>query len=389
MAIPNSLTMADLEPVGPGTPAGRYLRTFWGPVYRAQDLPRGRAKPLEMFSEKFTLYRGADGTAHVVSYRCPHRGVPLFVGWVEGDDLRCRYHGWKYSSDGQCIEQPNEDRPFCERVKMKTYPTREAYGLIWAYLGDGEAPAFRRFVDLEQPGVTIVDPPEILPCSFWNKMDNDPAHVPWVHRNSLIRMGRGTNLRVQEEVFEEAPFGFVGTTREGKSPHRFIMPNIRQWWARSRAPGYEGRDLGETKMVFTVAINDQTFCSFDVSHTPLTGEEGERYAAVRQEVQGKEAEDRWAYGKKVLAGEITIEDLPEGMTGYTSFEIEDYVTQVGQGKLAGRGPEQLCQHDRKIILIRRLWTQEVAALLRGSTLTQWQLPTEPYAAEPRRLDAMT
>src|SRR5262245_7563186 len=44
--------------VGPGTLAGRYLRRFWQPVYLVADLPAGRAVPLHLFGEDFTLYRG-------------------------------------------------------------------------------------------------------------------------------------------------------------------------------------------------------------------------------------------------------------------------------------------------------------------------------------------
>jgi 5,5'-dehydrodivanillate O-demethylase len=85
----------DFAHVGPGTLAGRYLRRFWQPVYVAADLPPGWAKPLRILGEDFTLYRGEGGTAHVVAFRCAHRGTQLSTGWVEGDCLRCFYHGWK------------------------------------------------------------------------------------------------------------------------------------------------------------------------------------------------------------------------------------------------------------------------------------------------------
>ena len=81
------LQLADLEAVGPGTPAGRYFRKFWQPVMRARNLAPGRAKPIEILGEKFTIYRGESGQSCLVSYRCPHRGTPLSLGWVEGDDI--------------------------------------------------------------------------------------------------------------------------------------------------------------------------------------------------------------------------------------------------------------------------------------------------------------
>ncbi len=77
MASPSALKIADLEPVGPGTPAGRYLRLFWHPVIRAQDLPVGRAKPTEVLGEKFTIYRGESGKVYISAFRCAHRGTQL------------------------------------------------------------------------------------------------------------------------------------------------------------------------------------------------------------------------------------------------------------------------------------------------------------------------
>src|SRR5213082_2412373 len=59
----------DFEHVGPGTLAGRYLRRFWQPLYRAEDLAPGWAKPVRLMNEDFTLYRGEGGTPHVVAFR--------------------------------------------------------------------------------------------------------------------------------------------------------------------------------------------------------------------------------------------------------------------------------------------------------------------------------
>src|ERR1019366_545302 len=61
----------DFAHTGPGTLAGRYLRKFWQPVYHLKDLPAGRAVPIRVMSENFTLYRGEDGTVHTTAFRCP------------------------------------------------------------------------------------------------------------------------------------------------------------------------------------------------------------------------------------------------------------------------------------------------------------------------------
>ena len=104
------------------------MRRFWMPVMRAEDLPKGHAKPIRVMSEDFALYRGESGQAQVIDYRCPHRGAQMHLGWVEGDDIRCVYHGWKFDCTGQCNEQPAEEAGFARKVRIKTYPTREHLG---------------------------------------------------------------------------------------------------------------------------------------------------------------------------------------------------------------------------------------------------------------------
>lgn len=385
---------ADLEPVGPGTPAGRYLRRFWLPVFRARDLRPGQARPLEMLSERFTIYRGEDGVARVTAFRCPHRGTQLSIGWVEGDSIRCRYHGWRYDGDGRCVEQPNEEKPFCDKVTLRTYPTREYLGLVFAFLGDGAPPALPRYPDLDAAGVIVADPPEVLPCSFWNRLDNDMGHVPWVHRATATRKGWDHYLVLRRERVEETGYGYkahrlpgAGETVESmglRSAAHFFMPVAFLFWQRTRARGYEGRDLWDTKMVWTVPVNDATYVNFDVTNTPLEGAEGEAYAEARYAQMEADAETRWDLAEKVLAGEMTLEELPPDLQANTCFIIEDYVTQVGQGAVRERGPELLARTDAKLLLLRQIWLREVAAMLQGKSLKPWTIPAEslqPSVAE--------
>src|SRR4051794_40001041 len=181
----NGTELMDFVHTGPGTLAGRYMRMFWHPIYRAEDVPSGRAVPVQIMSEHFTLYRGQGGETHLVEFRCAHRGTQLSVGWVEDDCIRCRYHGWMYDGSGQCVEQPGEDPAFAKRIRIRSYPVREYLGLIFAYLGEGEAPSLPRWPEFEDPGVVDVYPPEYWPCNYFNRLDNAPdlGHVHFAHRD--------------------------------------------------------------------------------------------------------------------------------------------------------------------------------------------------------------
>ena len=156
-----------------------------------------------------------------------------------------------------------------------------------------------------------------------------------------------------------------------------FMPYLFQNWARVRAKGFENRGLWDTKFVWTVPINDGNCVAFDVTHTPLQGEDARVYAASREEQQNAEVDTDFGPAKKILAGEGTLEGLPADISPYTSFAIEDYVTQVGQGPIAGRDQEHLGTTDAKVVTFRRMWLREVTALLEGRPLTDWKIPTEP------------
>ena len=107
-------THIDIARVGPGSLGGRYLRQFWLPVYRGEDLTPGHAKPMKRLGENFSIFRGRSGKAQVLDYHCAYRRAPLHLGWVEGDAIRCMYHGWKYDCAGQCVDQPAEEDGFAE-----------------------------------------------------------------------------------------------------------------------------------------------------------------------------------------------------------------------------------------------------------------------------------
>ena len=106
----------DFVHTGPGTSAGRYLRRYWQPIYVSEKLPSGLIVPIRILGEDLALYRGEGGKARVMTNEGPHRLTRLSTGWIEGETIRCRYHGWRFEESGHCVEQPAEPKPFCARV---------------------------------------------------------------------------------------------------------------------------------------------------------------------------------------------------------------------------------------------------------------------------------
>ena len=83
------------------------------------------------------LYRREDGTAVALENRCPHRAAPLSLGYLEGDAVRCGYHGFAYSADGRCINVPSIRGPL-NAAAVRAFPVVEQPPFVWIYVGDEE-----------------------------------------------------------------------------------------------------------------------------------------------------------------------------------------------------------------------------------------------------------
>src|SRR5437588_575902 len=130
-----------LTSIGPNTPMGDLLRRYWHPVGASQHID-SKPKRLKVLGEELLLYRGADGQVALMQLRCAHRSLALDYGRIEGNCIRCPYHGWLYDASGQCVEQPAEPEGsgFKDKVKLKSYKVQEYSGLVFGYLGPDPAP---------------------------------------------------------------------------------------------------------------------------------------------------------------------------------------------------------------------------------------------------------
>jgi 5,5'-dehydrodivanillate O-demethylase oxygenase subunit len=371
----------DFVHTGPGTLAGRYLRTFWQPIYRAEDLAPGQAVPVEIMSERLTLYRGLTGAAHLVGFRCAHRGTQLSTGWVEDDCVRCLYHGWKYDGSGQCVEQPGEDESFKAKVRIAAYPTREYLGLIFAYLGVGEPAPFKRYLDFEGDGVLELGLPEIWPCNYFNRVDNacDIGHVSFTHRESTTRAGKGDQYAIPTLESEETEYG-IRTARlvPGRPPlyFHFHMPNVNQVRSLSRVEGsaQDAASMWLDELFFRVPINDESCVTFVVDFKHLTSAEAEAYRERRRQTQETIPVSPNDVAEAVLAARMRMPAVDRRLSMPKLFWIEDYIAQVGQGPVADRSHERLGRMDAGVILLRKIWQRELRALAEGQPLKQWASP---------------
>ena len=146
----------NLTRVGRGTPMGNLLRKYWLPVMPVEELgePDGDPQRFKLLGEDLVLFRDSAGNVGVFPEACPHRGVSLYHGRNEQNGIRCIYHGWKFDVTGQCVDMPNEpgESNFRDKVRATTYRAAVHGGVIWAYLGSGEAPGLPQFEWTMVPG---------------------------------------------------------------------------------------------------------------------------------------------------------------------------------------------------------------------------------------------
>jgi 5,5'-dehydrodivanillate O-demethylase oxygenase subunit len=170
--------------IGPGTRMGEVLRRYWHPVGFSETITN-KPKRVKVLGEELVLYRGESGTPVLMQLRCAHRSLALDYGRVEGDNLRCPYHGWLYDKAGHCLEQPAEPEgsSFKEKIRIRAYRTQEVSGLIFAYMGPDPVPVLPLYDVLRmEDGIKDIQVQRIE-VNWFNHVENivDVSHLAWLH----------------------------------------------------------------------------------------------------------------------------------------------------------------------------------------------------------------
>ena len=120
----------------------------WYAIGGSLSLTPGDVLPVHLFGAERVAWRGDDGECHVWENRCIHRGMRLQYGFVDGNRLACRYHGWRFGRDGKCAYIPaHPDMTPPDDFCVPPSPCAEADGLIWTTIGtpDGSPPDLSGF----------------------------------------------------------------------------------------------------------------------------------------------------------------------------------------------------------------------------------------------------
>lgn len=124
-------------PIGADKP-GDFLYNNWYVAAWASELALGARLARTFLNEPVVLFRTEGGTPSALEDRCCHRSLPLSFGMVEGERIRCSYHGLEFNTAGICERIPAQDK-VPSNAKVRSYPLVEQDNLLWIWMGEAAA----------------------------------------------------------------------------------------------------------------------------------------------------------------------------------------------------------------------------------------------------------
>lgn len=285
-----------------------FLMNVWYLAAWDHEVPADRPLARTLLDQCVVLYRDAEGQAHALQDRCPHRFAPLSLGKVCGWALECRYHGLRFGPDGACSHNPHGDGRIPKAAVVRAYPLVERYTALWIWMGDPQRadpaliPDFGASMD---PAKRVVGQGYLhIRSNYLLEVDNilDLSHIQYLHDSSLgsdevcaadtaldqegdavysRRLVRNEQLT---EVLEQQYHLPPGQRVDRWLDTRWTAPATMELWvgvapAGSADPRREGKRQPYVH-VFTPETATRTHYFFATSYPQRMGEEAVRRAAA-------------------------------------------------------------------------------------------------------------
>ena len=407
--------------IGPGTPCGKLLRHYWQPVALLDEFdpaldPAMAVRPVKavrLLGQDLVLFRDATGAFGLLDRDCPHRGADLSFGRNEGDGLRCPFHGWKFDTNGRCLETPGEPaaepgRRLCERIQQRSYAVLEKSGVLFAWMGEPGSmpPPFPAFDCFAAPASHSFAFKGLWNCNWLQAVEVgiDPVHPSFLHRffeDEAIGQNYGKQFRAASAgAVDGQQWPMSRVMRESCQPDISYTPT--DWGLQVTA--LRRIDAQWTHVRVTQSVFPQSFViplsetmTITQIHVPVDDTHTYWYSFF---TSFGEAMDKEAMRKPRLAAVTLPGYLPKsGRQNQWGFEAQDQLqrTYLGMGEddinihdqwavesmgaIANRTREHLGTTDKVIIANRRLLVQAIDAVQAG------QLP--PGLADAALAAAMT
>jgi phthalate 4,5-dioxygenase len=394
-----------LTRVGKGTPMGEAFRRYWIPALLSEELAEPDCPPVRvrLLGEDLVAFRDTNGDAGLVDAFCPHRRAPMFFGRNEECGLRCVYHGWKFDTNGTCVDMPSEPALsssngslFKTKVAIAAYPTFEAGGFVWTYMGPREtippppdyefvrAPATHRY-----PSKTLEE------CNWLQALEGgvDSSHATIMHNMNIGDRSwlHDFEATVPRLDLERTDYGFSYSGVRTLPDHQwvrvyhFVMPTIQMRGT------IQGSDLQEGYIPridghLWIPIDDENTWVFNFMYsydpaTPLSHEE-----ALGVETRAGRGPDDLTpdyRAKRNKHNDYLIDRALQksaSFTGIKGVNTQDFAVQEAMGPIVDRSKEHLGTTDRAVITTRQLLLEATRAVERG----EMPLGSDPTAARAVR-----
>jgi phenylpropionate dioxygenase-like ring-hydroxylating dioxygenase large terminal subunit len=361
-----------LTRTNPGNPMGNLMRRYWMPALLSAEIPEPDCPPVRvrMLGEDLVAFRDTQGRIGLIGEHCAHRGTSLFFGRNEECGLRCIYHGWKYDVDGNVLETPAEpaDSDFRKKLRHTAYPTHEAAGVIYAYLGPrNRRPLFPNYewtqVPLERTYVTKC----LLECNYLQGLEGecDSSHLSFLHR-AFNRDGNQPLYQADAAPFyetEDTDFG-VRLIATRNTPEKqqylrissFVMP-VYGCVPAGRAAG----ELDGYEIHVYVPAGDTSCWRYDIGFR--------RGRAVREEEVHRRKQINTDYTRIRNARNEYLQDRhvqkEQTFTGIQDFLNHDACATESMGAIFDRSKEHLGASDKAVIAVRKFLLSTVKELQSG------------------------
>jgi phthalate 4,5-dioxygenase oxygenase subunit len=365
-------------------PMGRMMRRYWVPACLAEEvaLPDGAPVRTTILGERLVVFRDTAGKLGVVGERCPHRLASLALGRNEDGGLRCIYHGWKFDTAGACIDMPTEPGAFGfrDRMKLASYPAREAGGMIWTYLGPPEhEPVFPEYdwMKLPRDRYAVMKVGERTNYAQALEGAIDSSHSWFLHQGIIWDWQKRASVSVDTAPkleAEDTDYGFryaaIRVPVENPDTERYVRVTLFLVPFTAFIPRPLEKKHAAHVQIFVPVDDERTFfygVFFSQDGTPVDE------AATRRDhhvVPGVDLDRSWYK----LANEDNwyLQDrdaMNNGKwTGIDGFTNQDMACQESMGPITDRTQEHLGTSDIAIIRMRKRMLEALGRFEKGEAL---------------------
>ena len=351
---------------------GDLIRRYWIPALLSEEIPAPDCPPtrVKLLGEELVALRDTQGRIGLMGEHCAHRGTSLFFGRNEECGLRCVYHGWKYDVEGNVVETPAEPTgsDFGKKLRHTAYPTHEANGVIYAYLGPRDRmPLFPNYewtqVPLEFTYVTKC----LLECNYLQGLEGecDSSHLSFLHRSFTNERNQALYKSDTAPLYEteDTDFGvrLIATRNAADNQHyarfsAFVMP------VYGCVPA--GRPMNEIEgfEIHTYVPADDTHCwRYDIGFR--------RDRAVRDDEVHRRGQINPDYTRIRTARNDYLQDRrmqkTVNFTGIEDFLNHDACATESMGPIFDRSKEHLGISDKAVIAVRKFLLNAVKEFQQG------------------------